>query len=49
MKVTPKVGAASAIGELEFFLIQKYELSSIERIACQVQVIEDLQVETSYW
>ena len=49
MRLTPKKGAASEVQELEFFLIQKYQLSQIERIACQVSVLEDLTVETTYW
>lgn len=35
--------------QLESFLITKMKLGVAQRISCQVQILGDVEVETSYW
>lgn len=42
-------GSTSAAGDLENFLIEKFQLKPGQRISCQVQVTGDIEVRTTYW
>lgn len=42
-------GSTSAVGDLEQFLIEKFQLKPGQRISCQVQVTGDIKVGTTYW